>query len=238
MEAASSDHGDFAQRDFAQSQDKGDIVPGVRLAIVCSVVALALGPRWVHAAPAAEIAREFQAGADAYRLGKYEEARLHLDKVLRLDPTLPGPHRFLAAVASAQQHWDECIAEARRAIQLNPRSREIADTRKLHDECRARLGRPAYRAVLGEGAAIAVVSNVAGAMVRIGGLRYGRTPVAPRRIRPGAHELDLDKQGFRRAHRAVNVLPGIVTDVVIDLEPMRPDPPPATPRERTSRSVH
>jgi hypothetical protein len=221
-----------------RAADKGDIVSGVRFAILLSVVALAAGSHPAHAAPAAEIAREFQAGVDAYRLGEYDEARLHLDKVLRLDPKLPGPHRFLAAVASARQHWDECIAEARRAIQLNPRSREIADTRKLHDECRAQLGRPAYRAELGDHAAIAVVSNVAGARVRIGGLRYGGTPVAPRRIRPGAHEVDVDKRGFRPAHRAVEALPGIVTDVEIDLEPVTTDPPPRPVRERTSRSVH
>jgi tetratricopeptide (TPR) repeat protein len=210
----------------------------VRFVIVLTVVAVAVGPGRAHASPASDIAREFEAGVDAYRLGKYEEARAHLDRVLALDPKLPGPHRFLAAVASARQHWDECIAEARRAIQLNPRSREIADTRKLHDDCRAQRGRPAYPAELGDSAAISVVSNVAGAQVRIGGLRYGRTPVAPRRIAPGAHEIVLEKAGFRPAHRAIEALPGIVTDVEIDLEPVLPANPAETTRTRASRSVH
>ena len=63
-----------------------------------------------------EVAREFQAGVDAFRLGKYDEARVHLEKARALDPKLPGPHRFLAAVAQAQGKSDECIAEARAAI--------------------------------------------------------------------------------------------------------------------------
>lgn len=181
--------------------------------------ALAIGAKPASSGVPLELVKEFQAGIDAYRLGKYGEARGHLDKAQMLDPMLAGPHRFLAAVARAEQHWPECIAEARRALQLNPRSQELGDTRKLHDACRAAAGRPAYRTPLGEAAAIAVTSNVTGAVVRIGGLRYGGTPVAPRRIRPGIHELDIDKDGFRSAHRVVTALPGIVTDIDIELDP-------------------
>jgi tetratricopeptide (TPR) repeat protein len=242
MEAVSSECGDFAQRPA-----NGVIVSWVRFAVLFSVLALVVPsaadragavPAGAKSAASSELTDEFQAGVDAYRLGKYDDARVHLERVLVLDPKLPGPHRFLAAVASARQRWTECIAQARQAIALNPRSREIADTRKLHEDCRSQLGRPAYRAELGESAAIAVVSNVPGAMVRIGGLRYGGTPVAPRRIRPGAHEVEVDKPGFRPAHRAVDALPGIVTDVEVELEPVREPPPPPPRRERATTSIH
>lgn len=202
----------------------GGVALAVRLAL--------LGGGLAVAAPAvsARLTKEFQAGVDAYRLGKYDEARAHLDKAQAIDPKLPGPHRFLAAVAQAQHRWADCIAEARRALQLNPRSKELGETRKLHDDCRAGDGRPAYAAELGEGAAIAVVTtNVTGATVRIGGLRYGGTPVDPRLIKPGTLVLDLDKQGYRPAHLTVDALPGIVTDVAVELAAAeeKPAPPPS-----------
>ena len=165
----------------------------------------------------AELTREFQAGVDAYRLGKYDEARAHLDKAQALDPRLPGPHRFLAAVAQAQHRWSDCIAETRRALQVNPRSQEVAETRKLHDDCRASDGRRAYRGELGDSGAIAVTANVTGATVRIAGLRYGGTPVEPRLIKPGTIQLDIDKPGYRPAHVVIDALPGIVTDVNVEL---------------------
>jgi hypothetical protein len=163
---------------------------------------------------------------------KYDEARAHLDKAQAIDPKLPGPHRFLAAVAQAQHRWAGCIAETRRAPQLNPHSKELGEARKLHDDCRAGDGRPAYTAELGEGAAIAVVTtNVTGATVRIGGLRYGGTPVEPRLIKPGTLVLDIDKQGYKPAHLTVDALPGVVTDVVVELEAAdaRSAPPAAQP---------
>jgi len=167
----------------------------------------------------AQLTREFQAGVDAYRLGRYGEARAHLDKAAAMDPRLPGPHRFLAAVARAQRRWLDCIAETRRALQLNPQSQEVVETRKLHDDCRSGAGRPGYPAELGDNAAIAVTANVTGATVRIAGLRYGGTPVEPRVIKPGAVQLDVDKLGYKPAHIVIEALPGIVTDVELELEP-------------------
>jgi hypothetical protein len=111
------------------------------------------------------------------------------------------------------------VVETRLALQLNPQSREVAETRKLHDGCRAAAGRPAYRAELGDNAAIAVTTNVTGASVRIGALRYGSTPVAPRLIKPGIHDLDIEKSGWKPAHITIDALVGVVTDVDITLEP-------------------
>lgn len=182
-----------------------------------------------------ELTREFQAGVDAFRLGKYDEARAHLEKAESLDPKLPGPHRFLAAVARAQRRYAECITETRRALQLHPQSREVAGTRKLHDECRAADGRPPFPAQLGESAAIAVTANVSGATVRIGALRYGGTPVAPRLIKAGFHDLEIEKAGWKPAHLAIDALPGIVTDIDVTLEPAgaKPAPPPPAPAAPT-----
>ncbi len=173
----------------------------------------------VSAQPSPDITKEFQAGVDAFRLGKLDEAKAHLEKAKALDPKLPGPNRFLAAVAQGQQRWQDCIDFARTAIELNPRSAEIADTKKVHDECRISAGRAPYREELGESAAIAVVTSVAGATVKIGGLNYGGTPLAPRPITAGKLEVDVEKTGWKPVHVSVNALAGLVTDVTLELEP-------------------
>jgi tetratricopeptide (TPR) repeat protein len=202
----------------------GTVRPVLWSGVAACVAGLLATAARADAVPPA-LTREFQAGVDAYRLGKYDDARVHLEKAQAIDPRLPGPHRFLAAVAQAQHRWADCVAEARRALQLNPQSQEIADTRRLHDSCRESDGRPPYRGDIGEAAAIAVTANVSGALVRIGGLRYGGTPVAPRLIKPGLLRVDIEKSGWKPAHLTIDALPAIVTDIVVELEPIAPAAP-------------
>jgi len=208
------------------------VLPFGSVGFAAGLAASALAERAAQPpAVSAALTREFQAGVDAYRLGKYDDARAHLEKAQAIDPKLPGPHRFLAAVAQAQHRWADCLAETRRALQLNPQSKEIAETRKLHADCRAGDGRPAYDGELGEGAAVAITANLTGATVRINGLRYGGTPVAPRPITPGTLEVDLERSGYKPMHLTIEALPGIVTDVAASLEAAdaAPAPPPGTP---------
>ncbi|MEO6774561.1 MAG: PEGA domain-containing protein [Kofleriaceae bacterium] len=171
------------------------------------------------AKPSEKFTKEFQAGVDAYRLGKLEDARGHLERAKKLDPKLPGTYRFLGAVAQAQQRWDDCIANAHEALHLNPASSEAPETKKLYDGCRASAGRMPYRgAALGEAAAIAVVTSVPGATVRINKLSYGGTPLAPRRISAGALVVEITKAGYKPVVVKVDALAGIVNDVVVELE--------------------
>lgn len=173
-----------------------------------------------YADPAPELTKEFQAGVDAFRLGHFAEARTHLEKARDMDPKLPGPHRFLAAVLQAEGHWQECLDESRLALAANPSSFEATSTKKLHADCRASAGRTPYSGPeLVDSAAIAVTTNIDGATVRIGGLTYGGTPLAPRPISAGKLELDIDKAGWKSKHVSVDAPAGIVTDVAIELEP-------------------
>ena len=195
------------------------------------------------AQPGKDVTREFQAGVDAYRLGKHDEAKKHLERAKQLDPMLPGPHRFLAAVAQAQGRFDDCIASARIAIELNPASAEIADTRKLHDDCRRSAGRPTYSAELGDKAAIGITANVTGATVTIDSLVYGATPIEPRPITAGTHQVALAKPGYRTKQLSINVIAGVVTDLEIEMEvdpeaQGSPDgPAKVTPREVRNLSL-
>jgi len=183
------------------------------LALILATTTVAL------AKPSEKFSKEFQAGVDAYRLGKLDDARGHLDKAKKLEPKLPGPYRFLAAVAQAQQRYDECVDDAHEALHLNPSSSEAPETKKLYDGCRASAGRMPYRGPeLGEAAAIAVSTSVPGATVKINKLSYGGTPLAPRRISAGSLDVEITKLGYKPVHVTVEALAGIVNDVVVDLE--------------------
>jgi hypothetical protein len=181
-------------------------------------IAVLLASRIATAQPA-DLTKEFQAGVDAFRLGRLDEARVHLEKARSLDPKLPGPHRFLAAVAQAQSRWADCIENGHKALEINPLSTEAGDTRKLYESCRISAGRSPSRQELGDSAAIAVLTNVPGASVKINGLTYGGTPLAPRPITPGVLDVEIDKPGWKPYKTSVNAIAGIVTDVNVDLEP-------------------
>lgn len=172
----------------------------------------------VAAAQSADFTREYNAGIDASRLGKYDEAIAHLEKARTLEPKLPGPHRWLAAVAQAQNRWADCVKEAHLALELNPNSSEVADTKKLYESCRISGGGVPYMADLTSSAAISVTTNIPGAQVRINGLTYGGTPLAPRPITPGPLDIEITKPGWRPVKAQVNAVVGIVTDVEVNLE--------------------
>ena len=176
---------------------------------------LAAPPLWAQAP--ARLAREFQEGVDAYRLGDYDTARVHLEKARAMDASLPGPHRFLAAVAKAQDRFAECVSHAAVALRVAPQSREVPDTRKLHEECRAADGRPSFGGSYGDGGALAVTAREDGASaavpVRLNGKVIGSTPLFPRALAAGEHELRV---GTARAQQ-VQILPGVVTDVSLEV---------------------
>jgi hypothetical protein len=184
--------------------------------LTASVVATA--PAWAQAKPSPAFTKEFQAGVDAFRLGQYDEAVKHLDAAAKLEPSLPGPHRFLAAVAQAQSRWNDCIRSSRKAIELNPNSSEIAATRKLHDACRESDGRPLFSGEYGTGGALSVTANVAGATVSVDGLKYGATPLTPREFALGEVTVEVTKSGWKPASGKITVLPGVVTDLELTLE--------------------
>jgi PEGA domain len=178
--------------------------------------------------------REFQDGVDAYRLGDYAQARVHLEKARALDAKLPGPHRFLAAVAFAENQFKDCVTHAEIALRLAPQSREIQDTRKLHEACRLADGRPAFTGRFGEGGAITVNAVAAGvsvvAAVSINGKSSGVTPTAARAIPAGLHQIRVIRSGLPEATATVTVLPGVVIDVELVLSPPGPTAAPTPAR--------
>ncbi len=191
----------------------------MRLHIAACVVLFATSTALAQQAPSPQFDREYNAGIDAYRLGKYAEAREHLEKAKAFEPKLPGSYRYLAAVDQAEQKYADCIDHARTAIELNPQSKELPETIKLHDACRASLGRPTYEFTKDStGGAISVTANVENASVSLNGLKYGATPLAPREVVAGEAEIGLSKLGYLPATKKVDVLAGVVTDIDFTLE--------------------
>jgi PEGA domain len=190
----------------------------------------ALVVSWLRAprAQPRRFTREFEAGVDAFRLGEYGSARRHLERARALAPKLPGPHRFLAAVALAEQRHPDCLEHAATALRLAPASSEAKDTRALHEACRLGAGRPPFLGKYGEGGAIAITATFAGepcaAVVAIDDKTSGSTPMVPRAIPSGRHQLVVTLPGASDARLAVDVLPGVVTDVGVALSAAPPAP--------------
>lgn len=164
-----------------------------------------------------EFTKRYEAGVDAFNLGKYAEARGHFEKARTLEPKLPGPYRYLAAVAQREERWEDCLGLAAEAVKLNPKSNQFENTQQIHEGCRQGLGRAPREVELGSGGAIAVVANVDGATIRLNGLRYGATPMAPRAFAAGEVEIAVEAKGYLPQTRNVEIIVGLVTDVVFDL---------------------
>jgi PEGA domain len=194
--------------------------PFTGLAFILLSVSLA-SPSWGRSrkslAQRATLQTVFQAGVDAYRLGQYAEAAVHLHKASLLAPTLPGPHRFLAAVAKATKRWQSCIDESQLALRLNPASTEAADTRALHEDCRKSSSKPSFTGDYGEGGALAVTCNVVDATVKVRDLAYGATPLLPRAVMAGDVVIQVSKPGWRTSEVKAVIVEGIVTDIDVTL---------------------
>lgn len=187
------------------------------LLVIATVVAAAGVARAQQ--PSKQFLDEYQAGIDALRLGRLDEAKARLEAAKALEPSLPGPWRFLATVAKAEERWADCVASAREAIRLNPQSSEIAATRQIHDECRIAWGKPELAgAYAPDQGALSITSEPAGAAVTVGGLSYGATPILPRVVVIGEVDVVVEQAGYLPATRRVTVLPGVVTDVDVTLE--------------------
>lgn len=161
----------------------------------------------------------YQAGKDAYNLGEFDKARVALERAARIVPKAPGPHRYLAATAAAQKRWQRCLDHAADyVVRAEEGSRYLGNIRELHARCRRELGRPRFTGTLDDGAgALAVVSNVDGTSIKVNDLSYGATPLAPRVLAPGEVRVEASATGYLTDMRRATIVPGLVTDVVIEL---------------------
>src|SRR5258706_427271 len=178
----------------------------MRLQIAASVLLLSSSALAQQApSPSPQFTREFDAGVDAFRLGKFAEAREHLEKAKAFEPKLPGPYRRLAEVDQAESKFADCVNNTRTAMVLHPKSSEMPDTIKLHDARRASLGRPVFAFPANStGGAISASANIEGASVTLNGLKYGATPLAPREVVAGDADIGVTKVGYLPGEQKVH----------------------------------
>jgi tetratricopeptide (TPR) repeat protein len=164
----------------------------------------------------------YEAGQDAFNLGKYDEAWAHFLRARELAPDKPGPYRWLGRTARVREKWQDCLAYALDALRMHPTSKLAPEVRKDVAACRSALGRPAFAGTLHAGqGALAVIADVEGAAVTVDGIAKGRTPMDPVPLVVGRHALRVDAQGVPSAELPVDVLEGVVIDVEVALRHAR-----------------
>ncbi len=164
----------------------------------------------------------YEAGQDAFNLGKYDDAWRHFLKARELAPDKPGPYRWLGRTARVRREWQDCLAYSLDALRMHPTSKQAPEVRKDVAACRAGLGRPAFAGTLHAGqGAVAVIADVDGASVSVDGIAKGRTPLEPVPLATGHHTVRVDGKGLAPVERPVDVLEGVVIDVEIALRPNR-----------------
>lgn len=175
------------------------------------------------AQPSPEYMKTYSLGIDAYNggilKGDFAEAKRLFAKTAKLDDRFPGPFRYLALIAKAEKEFEVCLEHAFKAVALNPTADTAPATRTMHAECRKELGRPEFRGQYGGGGAIWVATpGLDGAKVILNALTYGATPFEPRAFAIGAVEVKVTKDGFLPGTAKTEVLEGMVTDVIFELQ--------------------
>jgi tetratricopeptide (TPR) repeat protein len=189
-----------------------------RAVLVCIVASAALVGA-VGAAHADGFDEAWNKGQDLFNLGKYGEARAQFEKARELDPTKPGPWRYLGRIAKIQERWEDCARAATTAVKLNPTSPNAPEVRKDLDECRRALGRPPYPgAVPDKQGGLAVIANVEGASVLVDDIKKGATPLDPFPVLPGKHKITVERRGYLPVTLEIEVVETVVVDVDVTLE--------------------
>lgn len=195
-------------------------VVGVQLALAAPAVAQQMVcPQGV----APQFCKAYDDGVTEYNRARatrdFSKARAQFQKALDFEKKLPGPYRYLALIAQEEGKFEECLKLAVTAIKLNPESEVAPEVRKTHAACRKGLDYPDMREEFGGGGAISVQTPGAdGAKVRLNGLTMGATPFEPRPFAVGPVEVEVNKPGFISAKTEVDILAGLVTDVIFDLK--------------------
>ena len=199
----------------------------VKVGLIAAVFLLALPADAQRKRPPKSFQDKYFDAETAYRLGKLDRAERLFKEAGKIYKA-PGVWRGLAAVyierAELSENMDtkvkayeDCLGAAFNAMKMNPRSRKSAELRKLHSECRKGLGRTPYRGKIRKGqGVVSIITNEIGAQVKINGNFAGGTPLRPKPANAGRAVIVVTKFGSRPQSTVVDVLEGVVTDVVID----------------------
>jgi hypothetical protein len=149
-------------------------------------------------------------GVDAFRNGRYEEARQAFSECYALMPK-SDVLRNLSISEIQSGHY---VAAARHLTELLSGADLPADVR---EEATRRLAQA--EAQIGK---LNVSVDVPGALVNIDGAPIGRTPLdGSWYLEPGQHEVAISKSGYPDETRQIYALAGVAIPVTVSLEALR-----------------
>ncbi len=198
-----------------------------RAALAAGALSLWVALLATPAAAQPKVRKDFEAayntGQDAFALGELDKARAAFEKARQIQPELAGPYRWLAAIAHTQERWEDCLREGEDYLTRAPTGSHSDEIRKIHGECRDKLGRPLFTGVFAGAGALSIITRVEGkevegVIIRIDGMRTGATRLNPRVVTTGKHSIDLEHPEYINKKVEVDVIPGIVVDLVVDME--------------------
>lgn len=154
----------------------------------------------------------FQAGVDALRSESYPEALAAFQESFAVSPR-PLVLYNIAMCQGALYDYSAAIASFHKYLELatngEPADR-VANAKEQLLELEQRIGR------------VAVTVDLAGAAVLIDGRVAGQSPLAePIGMGPGAHVVEVRKEGFADLRREINISSGEKVTLVLDLKPRR-----------------
>jgi len=150
-------------------------------------------------------------GVDAFRNGKYEEAREAFGECYTLMPKTD----VLRNLSISEIQSGHYVSAARHLSQLLASTTELPAT--VREEAKTRLAQS--EAQIGK---LNFNVDVAGAAVNVDGAPIGRTPLdGPWYIEPGQHEISVTKAGYPDETRQIFALAGVAIPVTVSLESLR-----------------
>lgn len=150
-------------------------------------------------------------GVEAFRNGKYEEARVAFAECYQLMPKSD----VLRNLSISELHSGHYVDAARHLTQLLASPGELPE--KVREEANNRLAQA--QAQIGQ---LAITVDVPGAEIRIDDQVIGTSPLEGNwYIEPGQHQISVSKQGYPVEERQVFALAGVSIPVSVSLEALR-----------------
>jgi len=161
------------------------------------------------AGPVENARSQYRQGVDAYRSGHYRES---IDYFLEADRLSPSA-LLSFNIALAYEKIDDAAAALRWYRDYLRRAPDAKDRQSVEASIHGFEGRLAAKGVQ----QITVMSNPAGATVLVDDQPVGVTPFTTE-VPPGAHRVELRRDGYETKTQPIDVPPDRATDVQLTLE--------------------
>lgn len=181
---------------------RGKVSPVVRMIKTCVCAVLLLAAPAALAGPPPEAAQAYEAGVVHFKAKRYADAIAEFNKAYRIAPN-PVLVFNMARAFEELKEYDSAVEFYQRYLDMQP---EATDRAAVEDAIRT-LELLSKREKAPEVGQIVVQSTPDGALVFVDGRQVGRTPLKTE-VTAGAHFVSIEKEGFSRATKELNIAGG------------------------------